>query len=941
MGNQIINNYNEKRNEFLSKIIGNSNNYLEIRAIQGKNIKTQFFSKNDFSKLNEFIESNSNMNIYFGVAMRKTTKNGQKENCIELNCLYLDIDFGDLAHKKHSLFNNEKEVLKHLNRFNLNPTLIVNSGHGLHLYFFLKETILLSNENHDIIESLTKELGIIFGGDSTHNIDRILRVPYTFNRKDPDNPKMCMIVNESNKLYTLEEIELFLNENESIIHLLEKNKQLRNKVFGIFDSIIDDRSRFDQIIITDLLASNINEKEIKRIFRYFPTTGKYLERFEKDPKGAEQYLEHSINNAKKYLDELNSTNQTRNNYKIKYNYNENVNNVNDSSNNCELNDSAISQYEINKEKYFYDLTPSTFGYYYKKNNEEQQISNFIVKIKKQISSKIDGKDYTYLAGEIYLQNREVINFNNLPIEYLNATTDLLNFISNVAGIEAEVYYPRLINKAVQFLNKNFEKIRAKLLGYNDEFTEFITPEIIITDKEIIYQKNQIIGAESLRNKIPSLKYTALNVDEVKSIIKEKLLYFFDFDISSIALSFSFLPLIYPLLKQHINGKPFLSLIGTTGTGKTTFTRFLQKFYGLIAELFSWTSTTTSLQVAGNVYKDCLFVVDDLKESNFRSDVDKKKYVSLLQNYYDEHSRSRSNVNLEIRDEKPIKGFLLSCGEDYVISEPSALARGINIKVNKNHMTKEDIQELNRLSEFFENFTVLYVQYILKYFKDYDFSDLINKNRNFIINFIENKNLTGDNLPRLINNFSLVMTSWNVFSAFLFNENEIEEFNKKFYEGIILIFENNLELLNEFRPEERFFELLWQEIENGELEIIDLSNPYNNSLSKNCAFIYDSNSKDHKIILRFNNVYKHITNSIKNEEKLAISYKSLKENLIDKDIIQGPKSGRVTIKGKLIRGFYYKGEIPEEFRSKFNFKYSQEEHIDVLTASDEELANIKL
>jgi len=137
-------------------------------------------------------------NVYYGVALRRKELVGQrggKLECSAVTCLWLDIDVGTFGHKAKNLPPDVGSVTPLLADLGINPSAIVNSAGGLHVYYRLKQPFLFASKD-DIsrFERLNRALNNRFaelcktkGWDAdaqTANLDRILRVPYTFNMKE-------------------------------------------------------------------------------------------------------------------------------------------------------------------------------------------------------------------------------------------------------------------------------------------------------------------------------------------------------------------------------------------------------------------------------------------------------------------------------------------------------------------------------------------------------------------------------------------------------------------------------------------------------------------------------------------------------------------------------------------------------------------------------------
>ena len=114
--------------------------------------------------------------------------------------LWLDLDFGT-EHKQHTCFPDEFATVEFIASIDAEATLIVNSGNGKHVYWLFPEPLKLLNAESrlaaaELIEAWHTHLRNIteYHIDSTHDLARILRLPSTYNAKDPENPKRVDVV---------------------------------------------------------------------------------------------------------------------------------------------------------------------------------------------------------------------------------------------------------------------------------------------------------------------------------------------------------------------------------------------------------------------------------------------------------------------------------------------------------------------------------------------------------------------------------------------------------------------------------------------------------------------------------------------------------------------------------------------------------------------------
>jgi hypothetical protein len=127
--------------------------------------------------------------------------------------------------------------------------------------------------------------------------------------------------------------------------------------------------------------------------------------------------------------------------------------------------------------------------------------------------------------------------------------------------------------------------------------------------------------------------------------------------------------------------PFaLWLVGLTGAGKSFLARLFMNFFGdfpvASGRSPGWSSTANFLQRQGYYFKDALYLID-----NYKPDITRQPDVlRTLQNYADRAGRGRLKVDATTNVTRPIRGLLVSTGEDVPEHTPSAVARSIIIPV---------------------------------------------------------------------------------------------------------------------------------------------------------------------------------------------------------------------------------------------------------------------
>jgi hypothetical protein len=142
-------------------------------------------------------------NVYFGVTLR-TPGVGHKAGVRRILGLHADFDF------KH--FSSEEDAQRVLNGFELEPSIVVHTGGGLHVYWRLSESLEATGANGAYVESLMERLYFRLGGlDKVQNLTRILRVPDTYNQKYKPT-RQTRVVQETDRTYSLNQFDAVLPE---------------------------------------------------------------------------------------------------------------------------------------------------------------------------------------------------------------------------------------------------------------------------------------------------------------------------------------------------------------------------------------------------------------------------------------------------------------------------------------------------------------------------------------------------------------------------------------------------------------------------------------------------------------------------------------------------------------------------------------------------------
>ncbi|MDB4303715.1 hypothetical protein N9934_02875, partial [Desulfosarcina sp.] len=256
------------------------------------------------------------LDVYFGVNPR-IGQASAKENVHWLASFHAEVDYGQAGHKKKPEYQSYNDALAGIRSFKFPPTLIVHSGGGFHCYWVLKAPVNVSEIGLANLENVNRAIMAKIKADGgTHNINRILRVPGTFNFKIPDNSRPVTVIIDSGPKYDLNTFTPFMTfqpkpkvqispvatapiDNSSNwdkkISSLPVSSKMKSLITGGNDGSYLSRSESDQAVITVLVNKGMDFNGIKAIFENYRIGDKYREHSSPD-----DYLRHNIEKAKEF-----------------------------------------------------------------------------------------------------------------------------------------------------------------------------------------------------------------------------------------------------------------------------------------------------------------------------------------------------------------------------------------------------------------------------------------------------------------------------------------------------------------------------------------------------------------------------------------------------------------------------------------------------------------
>ena len=168
---------NQRAMKYINFLTNSNKNIVAIKDNEVKGITTS-----NIDDIEQFLSKYGDThNLYYNA--NTATQNAPNDKIKKIDIESINAIWIDLDPDKSKNYNEERlrlsNLAKELNDSELPPSYIVDSGNGIQCLWLLDEP--LPYERYKDVEALMRGLNLKHGGDNTHNIDRLLRLPYTTN----------------------------------------------------------------------------------------------------------------------------------------------------------------------------------------------------------------------------------------------------------------------------------------------------------------------------------------------------------------------------------------------------------------------------------------------------------------------------------------------------------------------------------------------------------------------------------------------------------------------------------------------------------------------------------------------------------------------------------------------------------------------------------------
>jgi len=217
-------------------------------------------------EVDEFVFNHpTKTDLYFGVAPRNA---GLYDSPSRVVAFWADVDFKG--------FKSPTATQKAVTLFPVLPTFTIESGHGLHLYWLLEQDAPV-----DEAQAIMRRLAKLIGGDAVHDPTHVLRLPDTFNGKDPNDIKEVVTHQTCLDKYTVSDMLAYTGVSSHVLSLISSGASTTHR----------SRSERDWEIVRELLACGVSAEGIKQCADQRPWGDRYRE----DPRLLRVDLEKAAN----------------------------------------------------------------------------------------------------------------------------------------------------------------------------------------------------------------------------------------------------------------------------------------------------------------------------------------------------------------------------------------------------------------------------------------------------------------------------------------------------------------------------------------------------------------------------------------------------------------------------------------------------------------------
>jgi hypothetical protein len=454
---------------------------------------------------------------------------------------------------------------------------------------------------------------------------------------------------------------------------------------------------------------------------------------------------------------------------------------------------------------------------------ERLLTNFVLLIEEDIEVQDDIETQRLFKGWLIHRGKRV-PFQITAKDYSD-NNKLRAAIYTAGGpdlvVTARMEELRMAISSISGVTKPIAKCEVTTnYGWTKDADAFLVPGRTITSRGRLQdekgsQLHVDLAGEELAKNLRMIQLDGKELIEVKKHIVEDLLACQDRRVTYALLAATSLAVLYPFADGV--GRLALWLTGITGGGKSFIAKLFANFFGNFpitgdGRFATWAATPNYIQRQGYFFKDALYLVDDFKPEVVQG----YQVIRVLQNYADGTGRGRLKVDATTNVSRPIRGLLVSTGEDIPEHSASVVARSVVVPVPQ---TAKDLKRGASCIKECKNYSGVmadYIRWLMEGKRTGEFAERVQGWQDRYYKDVTEK----QNGLRIAGNFAQLAASIELMAEYLADvwpgwEKEVKRFTE---EDLLAIRNDMLGAVKCQQDSEVFMETLGELIRHGHVAI---------------------------------------------------------------------------------------------------------------------------
>lgn len=408
--------------------------------------------------------------------------------------------------------------------------------------------------------------------------------------------------------------------------------------------------------------------------------------------------------------------------------------------------------------------PEVHGIYRLGPNGPMKLANFTLAIERDVLVRDDQQDERRFEGDVRLDGAS--HPFAIDADEFGDVGKLKAAVYSTAGPRARfIGKPETVRDAISALSNPESVVRTTSAGWNSDATAFLTPTgVVDRDGFRPYGRGEPRVDVGTDGPTRGLGLTGLSPREVAALKRHLVEDFLRLHERPVMFTLAGAVALAVLLRHaSVTQRPAFWLRGLTGAGKSFPAKLAANFFGDFpldddGRFAAWVSTANYIERTGYSFRDALYMVDDYKPELITG----AQAVRVLQAYADGAGRGRLQSDARAHVTRPIRGLLLSTGEDLPQNNASALARMVIIDVPNCPKQLDLAARCMAMRPSYRGLTADFVRWLIAGGRTAGFVGHVERHRGRFYQDIVGR----PNDARIAGNFALLAAAFEEFAVYL-------------------------------------------------------------------------------------------------------------------------------------------------------------------------------